>query len=450
LKEKLPELKIIGHSTGAVGEVTNASKILGIAREHGIRASLHDVYHALDVSEEELNSVSDYHWKVLNKGGVVKSVQEIKDMGPRVNAMRVNAGIKSLVDPDAPRGQQVAYLITMPWRQIGIIASGVTKEMPTISRYYPTKVENSNTYAKALSAAHVVSTISPTGLLSAERIGIPAGKTILIQHSYPPEADALFKTSEEEREEGKRRLIQGVAAAMGKKTSVPKNAVLFASVNRLVPEKNQVQLIRAFKKIAAENPNAFLLIKDEGWRTPHEREEFEKVIEEVKDEPWFLWDKTRTPFPDVLRTHYLPADVMVNLSGSEGAATNLIEAAALGRPILTLDATTHPHLFKGAALFAKSTPERKIGPVYSAGVDEEDLAQKLSLLAKDEGLRRELGGKARQAAVSRFSREAVRRKIETAIQAARAFHSGNAEEREKYTRILEKMREDDLKLFGLK
>ncbi|MEW5955230.1 MAG: glycosyltransferase [Candidatus Micrarchaeota archaeon] len=450
MNERLPELKIIGHSTGAVGEVTNAAKILQIARKHGIRASLHDLYHALDVSEAELNSVSDYHWKRLNRGGVVKSAEEINETGARANAMRIRAGIKSLVDPHAPPGQQVAYLITMPWRQIGVIASGITQEMPAISRYYPTKVEHSNAYAKALSAAHVVSTISPTGLLSAERIGIPAWKTILIQHSYPPEADALYKTSEEERREGRKRLIERVAAEMGKHVRMPRNAVLFASINRLVPEKNQVQLIRAFRKIAAAHPNAFLLIKDEGWRTEHEREEFERLVEEVKDEPWFLWDKTRTPFPEVLRTHHLAADVMVNVSGSEGAATNLIEAAALGKPILTLDATTHPHLFKDAALFAKSTAERRIGQVFSAGVDEEDLAKKLSLLAKDEGLREDLGRRARSAAVRHFSRETVGRKVEVAVQAARAFHSGTAEEREKYRRLLEQMREEDLRLFGLK
>ena len=433
-----------------MGEVTNAAKLLEIARKRGMRASLHDIYNAFDVSEDELTSVSEYQWKALSKGRVVKTPEEITSPDAKVNAMRLNAGLRSLAKPWLAPRDQVAYLITMPWRQMGVIASGITEVMPTISRYYPTKVEDKNPYAKALAATHVVSTISPTGLLSAERIGIPAWKTILIQHTYPPEADEWYKTSDEERLQQKKRLIERIATEMGKHVSIPQNAVLFASINRLTPEKNQVQLIRAFKKIAAAHPNAFLLIKDECWRTPHEREEFEKIVQEVKDEPWFLWDKTRTPFPEVLRTHYVPADVMVNVSGSEGAATNLIEAAALGKPILTLDATTHPYLFKGAALFAKSTPERKIGPLHVAGVDEKDLAEKLSLLAENERLREELSRKAREAAVQRFSRQVVSHKLETAVQAARVFYSGTREEQENYKRLLEKMREEDLRLFGLK
>lgn len=104
-------------------------------------------------------------------------------------------------------------------------------------------------------------------------------------------------------------------------------SIWFVTVGRLSPEKNHARLLRAFAIVHAEQPETRLLIVGGGFLLPSLRELADSLA--VSDAVVFT-DVTENPFPLVAA-----ADCLVVSSDHEGQPMVILEAAVLGKPIVT-------------------------------------------------------------------------------------------------------------------
>ncbi|MCH9608838.1 MAG: hypothetical protein S4CHLAM45_06450 [Chlamydiales bacterium] len=133
--------------------------------------------------------------------------------------------------------------------------------------------------------------------------------------------------------------------------------ILIGCVCRLEYWKNVEFALEMGREVAKHHPIAFYLKGD----FPKERvySSYDKHLAEklaiYEKEPWLIWDRSYTPYPEVLKL-YSSFDFCVQPSGAEGGSNVVVELMSLGKPVIVLDESTNPYLFKGGALFAKPNP----------------------------------------------------------------------------------------------
>lgn len=108
---------------------------------------------------------------------------------------------------------------------------------------------------------------------------------------------------------------------------VPDDAVVFATVARLAPQKNLTLLIEAFKKVHERAPNARLAIAGDG----PDREKLDAKVAELNLQGLALILGVRSDIPDILSA----ADVFAMSSDFEGSPAAIMEAMAASLPAVS-------------------------------------------------------------------------------------------------------------------
>jgi glycosyltransferase involved in cell wall biosynthesis len=184
--------------------------------------------------------------------------------------------------------------------------------------------------------------------------GLSETKIRVIHHGFDQEFFGT-KLSEEE-------LIQGLQ----KYHQVPQGYLLY--VGALQPRKNLVRLIEAFNQVRKEGEEMKLVLAGEpAWLS-------ETVVEAYERSPYRqdILLTGRVSFED-LRVLYQGARVFVFPSLYEGFGLPLLEAFASGTPVLTAHNSSLIEVAGDGALFCEAE-------------NVDDIAQKLKLLWKDQGL----------------------------------------------------------------
>ncbi|GLC97805.1 glycosyl transferase family 1 [Cupriavidus sp. TA19] len=117
--------------------------------------------------------------------------------------------------------------------------------------------------------------------------------------------------------------------------------VLILNVGRLVPEKDQAMLIKAFSEVNRRIPNARLMIAGDGPL----RAELASQIEKHELNHAVLLAGVRRDIPELLQA----ADVFVLSSRIEGMPLAVAEALASGLPVVATDAAGVSELASGTA-----------------------------------------------------------------------------------------------------
>ena len=191
------------------------------------------------------------------------------------------------------------------------------------------------------------------------------------------------------------------------------------TTGRLVIKKGQWHLIRAFKEAVKRNPHAVLAILGRNGKGDEDASELleETIRVNHLEENVFLLGFRGNPYP------YLKlADVYVMSSFNEGFPNALVEAMALGIPVISSDCHSGPREilapetdFTDVCTEMEWAPYGILVPECSSvqyPVDrtleqsEEELSKALIILMEDGALRREYGQKAKKRA-EMFSREAI-------------------------------------------
>ena len=121
---------------------------------------------------------------------------------------------------------------------------------------------------------------------------------------------------------------------MQKKRSIgiPQKAKVIGIVARLVKEKGFLPLFSAFSSVLEQFPDAILLVV--GPKEPEKRDSLDlNVVDEygIKDKVMFLGERT-----DVIELYAL-MDIFVLPSYREGLGLSILEASAMGKPIVSSD-----------------------------------------------------------------------------------------------------------------
>jgi glycosyltransferase involved in cell wall biosynthesis len=109
---------------------------------------------------------------------------------------------------------------------------------------------------------------------------------------------------------------------------------VFVNIGRLTEAKGQRHLIRAFRKVADENPEAKLIILGEGEL----RSQLENLIERLELQGKVILAGNQSNVFPFLRQ----ADCFVSSSLWEGLQITLIEALAVGTPVISTDCKIGP------------------------------------------------------------------------------------------------------------
>jgi glycosyltransferase involved in cell wall biosynthesis len=175
----------------------------------------------------------------------------------------------------------------------------------------------------------------------------------------------------------------GEAAEVRKEYNIPANGFVFVNVGRLAPQKGQPVLIRAFRKVASELPNAYLAFVGDG--------------------------------PSILSLELLAAEL-----GLSGLVKFLGQRSDVGACLEMSDVFVFPSLFEGLPLapieaMLKSLPciVTRIEPVLELFADNEtaivvspgsvdELAAAMRRIYADAELRQRLGSNGRRKAVENF------------------------------------------------
>ena len=193
---------------------------------------------------------------------------------------------------------------------------------------------------------------------------------------------------------------------------------VFITVNRLVKKKGQWHLIRAFKQVLKQHPGALLVILG---REGDKREDVSDVLKEAIRANGLEGSVVLAGHRSNPHAYERHADAFVLTSFNEGFPNALVEAMALGLPVISCDCPAGPREILAPTTDIRSKahdveyaeygilvpecsgeidpPDRPLDP------EEECLARAMELLASNGGIRRDCSEKSRTRAAM-FSKEA--------------------------------------------
>lgn len=188
------------------------------------------------------------------------------------------------------------------------------------------------------------------------------------------------------------RGFQSIPESMGKafrsELQIPAYAKIILSTGRLVPVKGFGILLRSFARVAKSDPSCVLVLVGDG----DERVALERLADTLG-----IAERVRfAGFREDVRPALRAADLFVLASRNEGMGRSLVEAMAVGVPVVATRVGGIPLLVE----------HKRTGLLVNSG-DEEGLAKAIRSLLASEETRVCLGRKASQAVYPEYDEETM-------------------------------------------
>ena len=175
-------------------------------------------------------------------------------------------------------------------------------------------------------------------------------------------------------------------AAKRASLGLPPQAQVIGIVARLNQVKNHPMLLRAFKRVMAQQSDAYLLMVGDGPEEAKLKALAESL--QITDRAWFLG--ARSDVAELLQI----LDVYALSSFSEGTSVSILEAMASGLPVVTTRVGGNPEVV------------REPDTAFLVDSDnDEQMAAKLLELLRDPALREKMGRAGKARAYAEFSQE---------------------------------------------
>jgi len=182
---------------------------------------------------------------------------------------------------------------------------------------------------------------------------------------------------------------------------IPVDAVVITFIGRMVKEKGVLELLDAFRTISERHPDAYLILAGDSRKAKDRDTETEEKLQEIISRDSFRKRVLLTGFVERPEEILCASDVFVLPSHREGLPRTICEAMACGLPVVATEIRgPREQIVNGETGF--------LVPVRSP----ESLAEKISRLIAQRGLRISMGEKARRTAEINFDEKKV---IETQL-----------------------------------
>jgi len=281
-----------------------------------------------------------------------------------------------------------------------MLATGLHETYPTITKLYAHQPQE-RILTKLYQSSRVLITES---LLASERARAYGLENVLyIPHHFTHQPAPS------------RQYVTQLAKRLGK--SLPTDSVIVGLPSRLEYWKNCEFAVEAVRYAHHKHPLVLVVKGDFPQQTvyPHYTQALHHMLTTYQDEPWLLWDRTKTPYPQVLQ-EYASFDFCLQPSGAEGASNVIVELMAMGKPVIVLEASSQPYLFREGAIFVPPQPELRQAQLSYAQPQIEGLIEAIERLccAQERAI---WSRKAREVAEARFHPQQAQRKIDQMFQA---------------------------------
>jgi len=222
-------------------------------------------------------------------------------------------------------------------------------------------------------ASEVIDIVMPVGLgVLKEHPGIIRNKQIVIPFLPPVDIQELDYNA---------RSREQVRAELG----IPSNGIVIVTLGNFVPQKSHEILVESAKLLCEQYSNVYIRILG-SWVYDHEFYYQQNVIIKARVLKLFENDRLRIVEVGHQAYRYLAAgDVFVLSSIAEGIPTAMLEAMALGMPVVATAVGSVPEVLNQARAGILVPPR-----------DPEKLAKAVSCLIEDTDLRKEFGQNGRR------------------------------------------------------
>lgn len=336
-----PTLLLVGHARGDVGEVHYARKTIDICEQQGIPALLLDLFDFFPPGTtrrqyEELAFESS-RWSRDHAGLITDP-----DIHPlTAHSSRLVGELKRR----HPLG--VVLLVTWPWSQLTAARMGFSQRFATVGSYYSHTGECARDYRCLLLGYDLLSCHTTTAAVAARDAGVPGERIVLTQAPYPSIIDEIRARPAEETRRGREEYVLSILRRMGRPARLPPSFTLIGSISRLIRHYRPGFILQSLAPLLRERKDTFLLFKGENPPIEGRDDQYFAAMEAMRDEPWFLFDDSRSPAPDIYHV-YSYLDVAIFAGSVANAAT---EMAGLGVPLILPGEPNNTGLFKEAGLY---------------------------------------------------------------------------------------------------
>lgn len=337
-------LLILGHTTSGMGEKSLAIKFKTAVEKAGF--SVVDLLDILTVMGDQYEPLARINYDLADLGHPI-----MDDL------------IKGY---DLP-GSDALLILSWSFSLAALFATGIHKTRPTIAKLFAHHPEE-RILPELYTPASLLITES---LLAHERAiayGLEPSKLLYIPHCYPVECEIV---------KPERHYVTQLAERQ--KKNIRKRTRVIGCVSRFDYGKNCEFAVEAVRRLYQAGQDIVLVLKGnfpEVTNFPDYKPLFSKMLEAYKKEPWLLWDESFTPFPNIME-EYASFDLLLHPSGAEGASHVVTEFLGLGKPVVLLNCSSNPYLFKHLANFVKTTGTLREGPLPFYFPDLDDLCRVL-------------------------------------------------------------------------
>jgi hypothetical protein len=430
LQNKEITLILIGHTTGDVGEVSDAKKMLEIFRENKLPIKLYDIYDFIErkYNKDDINKLADENYEALKDDKII--------LDPNLSPITTYSyqKIKNIKEEN-PNG--VIMFVTWQWNVLFAIRMGFKQLFPTIGMNYQHNLEKTKgLYANLYNSLNIISCLTPIAMVSTLYNNIPKNKIILGQHKYSYNSDRIYSETKNNRDELKKEYISSVLKKMNKTVNLPENIFLIGSISRFIEHYRNSFILEAIRDIAINRNDLFVLFKNEEIpKGGKDRDnEFFEFVNKYKSEHWLLYDNSRSGLDEIIKIYsYLDLAIF---AGAIGNAS--VEIASVGTPLLLINEETNKSIFLKHAYFFEDNAK--------------DLRENvLKIINLDKVSINNLRIRTRNLAQKKFSPDIFKEKLILAMRAAKTdYENNNLKDIEKIKRDVEMQFDADLNLFEFK
>lgn len=132
------------------------------------------------------------------------------------------------------------------------------------------------------------------------------------------------------------KLLLDDSSSLKRSLNIPEDALVFGTIARLDPIKNQLMMVRAFARTLEQIPNAILMIVGDGDM----RGELDRLVDQLGIRTSVVF----TGYQSRPHAYLALMDIYLLSSLSEGTSMTLLEAMAASKPCVVTDAGGNPEI----------------------------------------------------------------------------------------------------------